>query len=117
MSTDFGTFGDLHVTVDDDFVVTAEIRRPPNNFFSPALIDSMVDAFQAIDDDPTCRAIVLCSEGKHFCAGADFGGDGDSGGPHDPGLPQVRHPAQRQRVCHESQLSISRAGRGRGGER
>jgi enoyl-CoA hydratase/carnithine racemase len=79
MSRDFGTFGDLHVSVDDDFVVTAEIRRPPNNFFSPALIDSMVDAFRAIDNDPTCRAIVLCSEGKHFCAGADFSGDGDSG--------------------------------------
>ena len=25
-----------------------------------------------MDNDDACRAIVLCSEGKHFCAGADF---------------------------------------------
>ena len=32
-----------------------------------------------------CRAIVLCSEGRHFCAGADFSGGGRTGpsdGPH-----------------------------------
>lgn len=74
--THFGTFGDLLVTVDDDHVATAEIRRPPNNFFSLGLIESMVEAIRALDDDPACRAIVLCSEGKHFCAGADFAGGG-----------------------------------------
>jgi enoyl-CoA hydratase/carnithine racemase len=26
-----------------------------------------------LDDDPQCRAIVLCAEGKHFCAGAALG--------------------------------------------
>lgn len=72
--SDFGTFGDLHVTVDDDYVATAEIRRPPNNFFDLALIDSLAEAFDAIDADSACRAILLCSEGKHFCAGADFAG-------------------------------------------
>ncbi|MDH3678869.1 MAG: enoyl-CoA hydratase/isomerase family protein [Acidimicrobiia bacterium] len=72
--SDFGTFGDLHVTVDDAYVATAEIRRPPNNFFDLALIDSLASAFDALDADPSCRAIVLCSDGKHFCAGADFGG-------------------------------------------
>ena len=25
-----------------------------------------------MDNEDACRAIVLCSEGKHFCAGADF---------------------------------------------
>ena len=74
--TDFGTFGDLHVTIDDDHVATAEIRRPPNNFFDLALIDSLAEAFTALDDEPACRAILLCSEGKHFCAGADFGSTG-----------------------------------------
>lgn len=72
--SEFGTFGDLHVTVDDQYVATAEIRRPPNNFFDLALIDSLAEAFTAIDDDPSARAILLCSEGKHFCAGADFAG-------------------------------------------
>lgn len=74
--TDFGTYGDLHVTLDDDHVATAEIRRPPNNFFDLDLIESMVDAFRDLDDDPACRAIVLCSDGKHFCAGANFGAGG-----------------------------------------
>src|SRR5205809_852144 len=27
----------------------------------------------ALDADPRCRAAVLTSEGKHFCAGANFG--------------------------------------------
>jgi enoyl-CoA hydratase/carnithine racemase len=71
--SDFGTFGDLHVTIDGDHVAIAEIRRPPNNFFDLALIDSLADAFTALDDEVSCRAIVLCADGKHFCAGANFG--------------------------------------------
>lgn len=67
------THGDIEVVIGDDFVATVEIRRPPNNFFDLAMIDSLVEAFRALDDDDRCRAIVLCSEGKHFCAGADFG--------------------------------------------
>ena len=38
---DFGVYGDLHVSV-DGFVATAEIRRPPNNFFDLDLIDGLV---------------------------------------------------------------------------
>jgi enoyl-CoA hydratase/carnithine racemase len=53
-------------------VATVEIHRPPNNFFDVALIQSLADTYAMLDDDPGCRAIVLCSEGKHFCAGADF---------------------------------------------
>ena len=63
---------DVVVTVDDDHVGTVEMRRPPNNFFDVALIRALVGAYEQLDDDPACRAIVLCSEGKHFCAGADF---------------------------------------------
>ena len=76
-STELGTFGDVVVTVSDDHVATVEIRRPPNNFFSLGLIDSLVAAFEAVDADRRCRSIVLCSQGKHFCAGADFGGEAD----------------------------------------
>jgi len=72
--SEFGTFGDVHVAIDDDHVATAEIRRPPNNFFDLDLIDSLVVAFGALDGEPTARAIVLRSEGKHFCAGANFAG-------------------------------------------
>ncbi len=73
--SDFGTFGDVGVGIGQEFVATVEIRRGPNNFFDMGLIASLCDAFEALDDDPRCRAIVLCSEGKHFCAGANFGKD------------------------------------------
>jgi enoyl-CoA hydratase/carnithine racemase len=66
---------DVVVDVGDDFVATVEIRRGPNNYFNPTVIADIADAFERLDDDPRCRAIVLCSEGKHFCAGADFTGE------------------------------------------
>jgi enoyl-CoA hydratase/carnithine racemase len=68
----FHRFGDVSVTADADLVATVEIHRPPNNHFDLALIAALADAFEAIDRDGGCRAIVLRSEGKHFCAGADF---------------------------------------------
>ena len=36
------------------------------------LIEEIADTFETLDADGNTRAIVLCSEGKHFCAGADF---------------------------------------------
>ncbi len=66
------TYGDVAVGVDDDFVATVEVRRPPNNFFDLAMIDRIVEAIRDLDDEDACRAVVLCSQGKHFCAGADF---------------------------------------------
>jgi len=56
-----------------DYVATVEIRRPPHNFFDFHLIRQIADTFERLDDDPACRAILLCSEGKSFCAGANFG--------------------------------------------
>ncbi|MDH5738647.1 MAG: enoyl-CoA hydratase/isomerase family protein [Gammaproteobacteria bacterium] len=57
----------------DGFVAQCEIQRPPNNFFDQDLISSLADAFEDLDKNQDCRAIVLCSDGKHFCAGANFG--------------------------------------------
>jgi len=54
-------------------VATVEIRRPPHNFFDLPLIRQLADAFEALDAEPACRAIVLASEGKSFCAGANLG--------------------------------------------
>lgn len=65
-------FGDVSVQLGDDFVAEVEIHRPPNNFFDVALIRAIAEAYEWLDGDGGCRAIVLCSEGKHFCAGADF---------------------------------------------
>ena len=61
------------LTVDiDRHVATVEIHRPPNNFFDYDLIHEIANVYERLDADPRCRAIVLCSEGRHFCAGADF---------------------------------------------
>ena len=49
-----------------------EIQRPPHNYFDNALINQIADALEAFDRDAACRAVVLCAQGKSFCAGADF---------------------------------------------
>jgi 2-(1,2-epoxy-1,2-dihydrophenyl)acetyl-CoA isomerase len=79
------TGGAQDVGVDrDGHVAVMEIRRPPNNFFDVALIGAIADGLDELAADG-CRAVVLASEGRHFCAGADFGGGrerGAAGGPH-----------------------------------
>ncbi|MGA0035675.1 MAG: enoyl-CoA hydratase/isomerase family protein [Ilumatobacteraceae bacterium] len=62
----------LRVTVGDDFVAIIELTAPPNNFFSMDLIGGVADALETLDANDRCRAVMLCAEGKHFCAGADF---------------------------------------------
>ena len=62
----------LAIEIGDDYVATMELCRPPNNFFSLEMIAGIADALEWLDDDPRCRAAVLCAQGKHFCAGADF---------------------------------------------
>jgi enoyl-CoA hydratase/carnithine racemase len=57
----------------DGHVATIEVHRPPNNFFDVDMISDIADALDELAATD-CRAVVLCSEGRHFCAGADFGG-------------------------------------------
>jgi 2-(1,2-epoxy-1,2-dihydrophenyl)acetyl-CoA isomerase len=63
---------ELRVTPGDDYVATLEFNRPPNNFFSLDLIVEMADACEELAAGRQTRAIVLCSAGRVFCAGADF---------------------------------------------
>jgi len=65
-------FGDVCVSVEEDFVAQVEVKRPPHNYFDLALIEDLATAFEELDVSPECRAIVLCSEGKSFCAGAQL---------------------------------------------
>jgi 2-(1,2-epoxy-1,2-dihydrophenyl)acetyl-CoA isomerase len=48
------------------------LHRPPNNYFDTALIDAVAGAYDQLNGSGWCRAIVLASEGRHFCAGLDF---------------------------------------------
>jgi enoyl-CoA hydratase/carnithine racemase len=69
-----GQHGDVAVVLEEDFVATVEIQRPPDNYFDVELIRSLAEVYELLDGESDCRAIVLCSDGKHFCAGADFTG-------------------------------------------
>ena len=69
--------GDVAVSHVGGFVSLVEIQRGPNNFFDHALIRDLADVMLALDEASDTRAIVLAAQGKHFCAGANFGSDRD----------------------------------------
>ncbi len=76
---------ELAIELGADYVATLEINRPPSNYFSVSLIGQIADACEKLAADGSCRAIVLCSAGRVFCAGADFtdaGAIGGRSGPH-----------------------------------
>lgn len=75
-------YGDVSVVL-NQHVAQVEIQRPPHNFFNVQLIRSLAEAFETLDQEPACRALVLCAEGKSFCAGANFG-NRPAGGSQDP---------------------------------
>ena len=60
-------------------VATIEVRRGPNNFVDTDMVGEIADALEEYDRTTHIRAIVLCAEGKHFCAGADFASRGPDG--------------------------------------
>jgi 2-(1,2-epoxy-1,2-dihydrophenyl)acetyl-CoA isomerase len=77
------TSGDVTIDFSDDYVATITIHRPPNNFFDAVLVGAIADGLESLETDYRCRAVVLQSEGKHFCAGAAFGGGDED--VHTPG--------------------------------
>jgi enoyl-CoA hydratase/carnithine racemase len=66
----------VQVSVGDDHVAVVEFSNGRNNFLDGALASALADAAETVADQGA-RAIVLCSTGRHFCAGADFSGGGD----------------------------------------
>ena len=99
----------------DGHVAVVEIRRPPHNHFDIALIAALADAFERLEADAACRAIVLCAQGTAFCAGADFAKREDS-------APTQRSPrgvnplyAEALRLVLESQPAQLRVIKCRGG--
>src|SRR5215475_10452433 len=76
---------ELTVDLGDDYVATLEINRPPSNYFSVGLIEQIADACENLAAGQRCRAIVLCSAGRVFCAGADFSDN------HAIGRPDGKH--------------------------
>jgi enoyl-CoA hydratase/carnithine racemase len=69
-----------HIAVSEDGIIaTIEVRRGPNNFVDTDMVAEIADALEDYDRNRDVRAIVLCAEGKHFCAGADFSNRGPDG--------------------------------------
>jgi enoyl-CoA hydratase/carnithine racemase len=65
----------------DGAVAVVIFSRPPNNFFDVELIVELAEALEEIDRRPDLRAVVVCSVGKVFCAGAKFAGADGNGSP------------------------------------
>lgn len=59
-------------TTRDGHVAAVTFARPPHNFADLELIRDIGAAFDAADADAEVRAILLRSEGRVFCAGADL---------------------------------------------
>jgi enoyl-CoA hydratase/carnithine racemase len=92
-----------HIAVDTaGNIATIEVRRGPNNFIDTDMVAEIADALELYDRTPEVRAIVLCAEGKHFCAGADFGSRGPDG---------VARTAKRGRHLYKEAQRLWRTGK------
>jgi len=56
----------------DQGVAVVELNQPPHNFLDVPLVGNLAEALEALDRADDCRAVVLCSAGKSFCAGANL---------------------------------------------
>lgn len=75
------TTADAHAQVlvrQDDHVGVVTFDRPPHNYFDGLSVEALLAAFLTLENDPRCRVIVLRAGGRTFCAGARFGGGGNS---------------------------------------
>jgi enoyl-CoA hydratase/carnithine racemase len=87
MSADKGA-GDVTIEREGTHLAVVCMHRPPNNFFDTPLVAAVASAYEELAGTDWCRAIVLASEGKHFCAGLDFAGNAgqDIGALYDAAL-------------------------------
>ena len=91
------------VSVDiDGHVATVEVHRPPHNFFDVALIRAIASAYHALDDEPDVRAVILASEGRSFCAGAQLAAPAGSGDAE----PDAPEPSRRTGSGHLYQEAV-----------
>lgn len=60
----------------DGQVAVVTMSKPPHNLIGGSFIDDLISAFEGAAGDGA-RAILLNSDLKHFCAGADVEGFGD----------------------------------------
>jgi enoyl-CoA hydratase/carnithine racemase len=80
--------GDVTVDREGSHVGVVGMHRPPNNYFDTAVVAGLASAYEELAASDWCRTVVLAAEGKHFCAGVDFGGNSgqDVGALYDAAL-------------------------------
>jgi 2-(1,2-epoxy-1,2-dihydrophenyl)acetyl-CoA isomerase len=79
---------DVTVEREGAHVAVVCMHRPPNNYFDTPLVAAVASAYEELAASDWCRAVVLASEGTHFCAGLDFAGNAgqDIGALYDAAL-------------------------------
>jgi enoyl-CoA hydratase/carnithine racemase len=68
----------LHVALDGG-VALIELDKPPHNFLDMDMIKNLAGTLEALDQDDSCRVVVLASRARSFCAGADLVSPGEPG--------------------------------------
>jgi enoyl-CoA hydratase/carnithine racemase len=63
----------------DGGVAVIEMDKPPHNFLDMDVLKNLAGTLEALDEDDSCRAVVLGSTGRSFCAGADLVSPGEPG--------------------------------------
>lgn len=63
----------LAVEHGNDYVSTIRMLRPPHNYLNVELLSAVADELEQLESASSCRAVVLCSEGKNFSAGGHLG--------------------------------------------
>lgn len=71
------TFQEVTIDRPREHVAVVEFHRPPHNYFDESLMEGLAEAYEALDSNPAVRCLVLCSEGRNFCAGAKLSGTSD----------------------------------------
>ena len=109
---------DIGVTI-DNHVAVVEIQKGPNNFFDTKMINDLADAFAAMDKTDEVRAIVLCSQGKHFCAGNDFSSAerNEERADRDPNAGNPLYAAAAPSISPSARELLAAAASGAGGAR
>ncbi len=57
---------------EEDGVEVLTLKHPPVNALSVALLDQLGAHLEALERDPTARAVILTGDGQYFSAGADL---------------------------------------------
>ncbi|MCR8921353.1 enoyl-CoA hydratase/isomerase family protein [Dasania sp. GY-MA-18] len=67
------TANTVSTTISANGIATVTLNRPEkNNAFDDSMIAQLIGHFQAIDNDPNIRAMILAASGKNFSAGGDL---------------------------------------------